>query len=102
MGRGVARKELQRTVIAVLSFGIFIYFLFHLLHGDRGYFALQGERLRLSQTQGKYKNIKAEREQLQRRVTLLRPQSLDIDMLDERVRAVLGYAHPNDLIISEK
>ena len=102
MGRDGIKKEFQGMIVTALSFGVFIYFSFHLLHGDRGYFALQGARLRLTQTESRYDAIKSEREQLQRRVVLLRPQSLDIDMLDERVRAVLGYSHPNDLVISEK
>lgn len=101
MGITTAKKELEGIGLTALAFGVFVYFSFHLLHGDRGYFALQGAKQRLAQTQERYENIKSEREHLQHRVVLLRPQSLDIDMLDERVRAVLGYSHPDELIIPE-
>jgi hypothetical protein len=30
---------------------------------------------------------------------LLKPRGLDPDMLDERARALLDYAHPNDLTL---
>jgi cell division protein FtsB len=41
----------------------------------------------------------AEEDLLLRHVALLRPQSLDRDMLDEQVRLVLNLAHPDDLVI---
>jgi cell division protein FtsB len=30
---------------------------------------------------------------------LLRPESLDPDMLEERARVLLNLAHPNDIVI---
>jgi cell division protein FtsB len=36
---------------------------------------------------------------LERRVALLRPESLDRDMLEERARAVLNLARPEDRVI---
>ncbi len=35
---------------------------------------------------------------IENRVRLLRPGSLDLDMLDERARYQLDYAHPRDLV----
>ena len=46
--------------------------------------------------------LKIERAQWQHRVSLLRSDRLDPDMLDERARAVLDYAHPNDLVLMRK
>ena len=42
--------------------------------------------------------VKAERALWEHRVSLLRSESLDPDMLDERARAMLDYVHPHDLI----
>ena len=39
------------------------------------------------------------RRDLERDVALLRPESLDPDLLDERARAALGFAHPDELTI---
>ena len=36
---------------------------------------------------------------LERRVNLLRPEHLDRDMLDERVRSQLNLAAPNEIVI---
>ena len=43
-----------------------------------------------------------EREKLEKRVDLLRPENLDLDMLEERARSVLGLAHPDELVIYNK
>jgi cell division protein FtsB len=42
--------------------------------------------------------LKQERVALEHRVSLLRAQSLDPDMLDERARFQLEFAHPRDLV----
>ena len=42
--------------------------------------------------------LKDERRAAEARISLLRSDKLDPDMLDERVRAQLDYAHPNDLV----
>ena len=41
----------------------------------------------------------SKKNRIQNQVTLLSPKSLDIDMLEERVRIMLGYSRPNETII---
>ena len=41
----------------------------------------------------------AERQELVGRVSLLRPESLDPDMLDERARLNLNLVHSNELVV---
>ena len=43
--------------------------------------------------------VRQSREQLDRQVALLRPESLDPDLLDERARATLDLVHPDDIVI---
>lgn len=43
--------------------------------------------------------LTAEREELVARVSLLRPESLDPDMLDERARLNLNLVHANELVV---
>lgn len=42
--------------------------------------------------------LKQERATMDQRVSLLRAESLDPDMLDERARYQLEFAHPRDLV----
>jgi cell division protein FtsB len=41
----------------------------------------------------------AQEDALERLVSLMRPASLDRDMLEEQVRLVLNYTHPDDVVI---
>jgi cell division protein FtsB len=42
--------------------------------------------------------LKKERAKAEQRVSLLRANGMDPDMLDERVRWQLDYAHPRDVV----
>jgi cell division protein FtsB len=93
------RNVISQLLASFLSFGLFMYFCFHLLHGDMGYFALRGVEQKLVDTQAKYDHLLAERIALETRVKLLSPDSLSLDMLDERARIVLGFAKPEERVI---
>lgn len=47
-------------------------------------------------------HLQSKKEVMERRVYLLRPDSLDLDMLEERARAVLNFAKPEEVIIFEE
>ncbi len=96
------RNLISQLLATLLSFGLFMYFGFHLLHGDMGYFALRGVDQKLAETQEKYDHLLTERTTFENRVKLLRPKSLDLDMLDERARIVLGFAGPEEREILER
>jgi len=90
------RKMVSQALTSALSFGLFAYFAFYLLHGDMGYFAQRGVDQKLADTQEKFDKLQADRIALENRVKLLRPASLSLDMLDERARVVLGFAGPDE------
>src|SRR4051812_18165414 len=96
-----SRNMISQVLATLLSFGSFAYFGFHLMHGDMGYFALRGLDQRLATTQDEYDRVHSERVKLENHVRLLRPGSLDPDMLDERARVVLGFAKPDEREILE-
>jgi cell division protein FtsB len=54
-------------------------------------------KVELSQLE--YSKIKSQRKELEHRVSLLHPDSLDLDMLDERARVMLNYGLKNDIVI---
>ena len=93
-------KRLMRgMILPIVCFGFVFYFGYYGLHGNYGLFAL----IRLDQTvalkEQELAVVEAERDGLERRVTLLRPESVDPDMLDEQARATLGFTAPEELTI---
>ena len=83
----------------VLGVSLACYFAYHLVEGDRGLMAW----LRLSQQLKEAKSlevaVRAQRDALDHRVGLLRPEHLDRDMIDERARETLNLAGPREIII---
>ena len=53
----------------------------------------------MASMQAELGQLKAERTLWERRVSLLRADGIDPDMLDERARVLLGYADPRDLVL---
>lgn len=86
-------------IIFAMMFG---YFGYHLVNGDRGLLAmahLQRETMIADQNLAEAETT---RKIWERRVAALRNQSLDPDMLDERARAILNLAHPDDLVMLKR
>jgi cell division protein FtsB len=46
--------------------------------------------------------LRAERLEIENRAKLLRPESLDIDMLDEKARNILGVIAPNEEVFKKE
>ena len=97
-----SRRLISQMLASLLSFGLFVYFAFFLMHGDMGYFALRGLEQRMADSEIRRAQLVAEREVLENRVKLLRPTSLDLDMLDERARFILGFARVEERVILGK
>ena len=89
-------NTLALYTIAVLLIG---YFGVNAFTGNHGLRARQDLDHEVAQLTGELAALKAERATLERRVSLLRPESIDADMLDERARALLDYSDPRELIL---
>jgi cell division protein FtsB len=65
--------------------------------GDHGLRAQQDLDQQMASMRDQLAQLKAERAVWERKVSLLRSDRIDPDMLDERARALIGYADPRDL-----
>jgi cell division protein FtsB len=74
------------------------YFAVNAYSGDHGIRATQDLAAQTAELNVELAQVKAERALWERRVALLRSESLDPDMLDERARAMLDYVHPREVI----
>jgi cell division protein FtsB len=102
----VTRKRF-RTVLNALALytiaGLVIgYFAVNAHTGDHGLRAKQDLDQQIAQLTGEVAALKAERTRWERRVALLKSDSLDPDMLDERARALLDYLDPRELTLRLK
>ena len=75
------------------------YFGYHAVQGDRGLIAWWNLRFEIEKTNEDLSRVTADKQALENRVALLRPQNLDRDMLEERARLMLGVMRADDLVI---
>ena len=83
-------------VLGIFAVG---YFAFHAFRGERGIISLRQLSHQVETAEILYSKIKTKRKELEHRVSLLHPDSLDPDMLDERARIMLNYGLQNDIVI---
>jgi cell division protein FtsB len=93
------RYILRRNMLAVIGLCLSFYFCYHLVAGQRGYLSLISLESHIASVSIEYDAHKAEREVLERRVVMMRPGTIDRDLLEERARYVLGYKYADELIL---
>ena len=84
--------------LAVLTFFI-VYFGFQALTGQRGLLSWNLRRDQLAESHAELAQLQSQRRDLEAQARLLREDHLSLDLLDERARALLGYADPQDYVI---
>src|SRR3954463_4483094 len=93
------KRKANQVIGPLMGAALMAYFAYHMVQGDRGLIAWWNLRYEIDKTDIDLAQVTAEKQALEHRVSLLRPASLDPDMLDERARLMLGSVHPDDLII---
>ena len=94
----------RRTILTVLGLYIFAalfigYFAANAFTGNHGLRAQQDLEQQLGAMKSELADLKAERAHWERRISLLWADRIDPDMLDERARALIGYADARDLTL---
>jgi cell division protein FtsB len=84
-------------------FGIVLtgYFAYHLVEGDRGLRAWLLLTREIRTANANLEAVRAQRAALDLKASNLRPEHVDPDLLDERVRATLNFVSPDDIVIMQ-
>lgn len=93
------KDRLGQAVPQALAVAAVAYFAFHAIQGDRGLLAYKRLSEELRETQVLADKVAAERQRWENRVSLLRPEGIDPDMLEERARLLLNYLRDDEVII---
>jgi cell division protein FtsB len=96
------RRRARYAVLPVFCVSLIGYFAYHLIQGDRGLIALSRLSKDIDKLETDVSVAKADRTEIEQRTKLLRSQSIDADMLDERARAELGFSRPDEVVIYDK
>ena len=102
----IVRKRLRSVLAAVGLYAaaalLIGYFGVNAYTGARGLKANQDLAHQMSALTAELATLKLERQRWEHRVSLLRSDAIDPDLLDERARVMLDYADPHDLVLMRK
>lgn len=97
------RLTLRRLVVPVILYGVAGlvagYFVWHGVNGQRGLKAGVEYEQRIAELRHELDALKAERGQWERKISLIRGNEVDSDLLDNEARALLGRVHRNEVVI---
>jgi cell division protein FtsB len=95
----VAPRSARGIGFSLVIMALVLYFGYFAIYGKHGlvnWVRLQEE---VALKQGELERTKTERAALEHRVRLLRPESVDPDLLEEQARARLGLSQGDEVVI---
>ena len=95
------RRRAHLVLGPVVGIALTGYFAHHLVEGERGFKAWLRLNRELRTAAAHLEAVRAQRAALDLRVSNLRPEHMDPDLLDERIRATLNLVSPDDIVIMQ-
>ncbi len=93
------QSRLNRLWMPLLTIAFLGYFGFHAFHGYYGIWAMDRLEIEGDRLSTELSRLKREHADFERRVTLLRSQKLDADMVDVQARAALNRIRSDEVVI---
>lgn len=93
------RYVFRQNLIAVIGICLSFYFCYHLVAGERSYLRLLSLNHQISATESDYEEKRVEREALEHKVVMMRPGSVNRDLLEEQARSVLGFRYDGEKVL---
>ena len=102
-GAGAVNRRSINWLFDILLPGVFVCLTVYLAYdgiiGATGYRALTALQDEVAIKQAEVDALTQKREHLERTAEQLNPRSLDADMVNEKVRSILGYVEEGDIVI---
>lgn len=92
-------RNYTRHALVFAGLALSLYFSYHTVYGERSYARLTGLNALVAEKEKSLEEITAQRASLERDVKMMRPETLSVDLLEERARLVLGYKNPEEIVI---
>lgn len=93
------RPSLGATVYVLIAVTLGCYFTFAAVQGDYGVFRQVEIAAEAEQLTAERDRLAAELAEIENRTKRLSDDYLDIDLLDEQARSVLGYVRADEIVI---
>ena len=88
------------AVLLAVCLALIAYFSYHAVEGDHGLHRRAALAKKIALLEAELAALKRERQHIEHEVALLTTRArAEPDALDEQARALLNYAHPDDIVI---
>jgi len=94
------RSRPRQATVLLLCLGLTAYFAHHAIYGRHGLETRSTLIERSALLEFEIKSLEAVRAKLERDVALLCPEKPDPDIVEEIAREVLGFVHPDDVVVA--
>ena len=89
-----------RAIIVLLTCALgLLYVGYQSVQGERGLLGWVERSAEVEKTRAEVAALAEERARLERRVSQLRSESLDLDLLDQEARRLLNLGHPDEEVL---
>ncbi len=86
-------------LVSLACLGLLVSFAWYALKGPRGFAYQESLQEQIAELSNENMKLAEEKATLEKRVKLVRPESIDRDMLEQLARTELQMAYPNSLIV---
>jgi len=93
------RRRSQKYLLPSLIGCLVVYFCFHMIYGQHGLMAWKRLDVQLETAENSLLDLKQDHDALEHRVKRMRPETLCLDLLEERAKSVLGFVHPQEMVV---
>ena len=84
------RYLVRKNLVTLIGMGLFMYFSYHLVQGERSYIRYISLNQSITGLAQESTEMQKKRQDLENKVAMMRPGSINRDLLEERARVVLG------------
>ena len=89
-----------RTIVVLLTCALgLLYVGYQTVQGERGVLGWMERSAEVERARAEVAALAAERQTLERRVSQLRTDNLDLDLLDQEARRLLNLGHPDEEVL---
>lgn len=90
---------IHKNLVIILGLVLCLYFAFHTFNGNRSYMRLSQLQQISSEQKLEISTLKNKKNLLEKRVIMMRPDSLSVDLVEEQARKYLGYHHKDEVVL---
>ena len=89
------KKKSFKIALVCLS----LYFAYHLVNGQYGLISWMHVRQDIEKNKKTLDKLLVKKKELEKMVNLINPTHLDLDLLEERAKTMLGHAYPDEKVV---